>query len=53
VLVLRAPDSTWHVDPALVARYPHGSETFAIPSSPKAAPITIDYAIVAPGQLNR
>jgi 4-amino-4-deoxy-L-arabinose transferase-like glycosyltransferase len=53
MLVLWSPGSTWQIDPALVARYPHGTEAFAVPDAPKVAPITIYYVVVAPGQWQR
>jgi 4-amino-4-deoxy-L-arabinose transferase-like glycosyltransferase len=53
VLVLWLDNSSWRPDSALVARLPHGSESFAFPSAPNVPPVVVDYAIVAPGQWNR
>jgi hypothetical protein len=32
----------------MIARFPHGTETFAV--GPKAASVSVDYLLVAPGQ---
>jgi Dolichyl-phosphate-mannose-protein mannosyltransferase len=48
MLVLWIDDTTWHPDAALIARFPHGRESFTV--GPKAVSVVVNYLLVAPGR---
>jgi hypothetical protein len=48
MLVVWVDDSSWQPDADLVARFPHGRETFSVGS--RAVPVAVNYLVVAPGR---
>ena len=48
VLVVWTEGASWEPDPIMVARFPHGTETFSV--GPKAVSVSVNYFLVAPGQ---
>jgi 4-amino-4-deoxy-L-arabinose transferase-like glycosyltransferase len=47
-LVVWTEGSSWQPSQTLIARFPHGSESFFV--GPKPRQLTVDYLLVAPGQ---
>jgi 4-amino-4-deoxy-L-arabinose transferase-like glycosyltransferase len=48
MLIVWTEGPSWHPDQALIARFPHGSESFFV--GPRARQLTLDYLLVPPGQ---